>query len=218
MNYLQERVRAELAKYRRSSESSADPNSVQARLKETKLRKIPSTVSDPVSPGQINPLMYQSFEWYTPSDPHSNSHYGYLISKLTTLERLGVSTLWLPPGCKAGNPKGNGYDIYDLWDLGEFDWKGQRPTKWGSREELDQLCRTAKDRGIGLLWDAVLSHRSAADWAEEVKAVEVDDKDMYSGALRHFYEWLIPNRPHQDHWQTTRHQSMDRVRLSSPTG
>lgn len=82
--------------------------------------------------------------------------------------------LWLPPGCKAGNPKGNGYDIYDLWDLGEFDWKGQRPTKWGCKEELEALCAEARRLEVGVLWDAVLNHRVAADFSEELHGIKVD--------------------------------------------
>ena len=60
---------------------------------------------------------------------------------------MGVDNVWLPPGCKAASPEGNGYDIYDLYDLGEFDQKGQRSTKWGTKEELLELCKVAKENG-----------------------------------------------------------------------
>ncbi|KAK5129593.1 hypothetical protein LTR04_005039, partial [Oleoguttula sp. CCFEE 6159] len=87
---------------------------------------------------------------------------------------MGIDNLWLPPGCKAGYLYGNGYDIYDLYDLGEFDQKGSVSTKWGTKEELLELGRRAEDAGIGLYWDAVLNHRAGADATERCAAVEVD--------------------------------------------
>lgn len=86
--------------------------------------------------------------------------------------------IWLPPGCKASSPKGNGYDIYDLYDLGEFDQKGSRATKWGTKEELVELCQTAKRLGVGVIWDAVLNHKAAADSRERCMAVKVNEKGI----------------------------------------
>ncbi|KAF7187589.1 Alpha-amylase [Pseudocercospora fuligena] len=134
-----------------------------------------------------NELFFQAFEWHTRSEPpkphetHSrNSHWGRLARILPSLAELGVTSLWLPPGCKANNPQGNGYDCYDLWDLGEFDQKWTRSTKWGSREELRDLVETAKHcggRGVELIWDAVLNHKTAGDATDETWAVEVDHQD-----------------------------------------
>lgn len=128
-----------------------------------------------------NRLILQGFEWHTPSSPpapnetHSQtSHYSRLTRLLPSLANLGVTTLWLPPGCKGNNPRGNGYDIYDLWDLGEFEQKGARSTKWGSREELRDLMDKGKECGIEMVWDAVLNHKAGADGTEECWAVEVD--------------------------------------------
>lgn len=74
------------------------------------------------------------------------------------------------------SPSGNGYDIYDLYDLGEFDQKGCRATKWGTKEELLELTRAAQKIGIGVIWDAVLNHKAAADYTERFPAVKVDPK------------------------------------------
>ena len=41
-----------------------------------------------------------------------------------------------------------GYDVYDLYDLGEFDQKGDVRTGWGSKEEFLDLIRTGKEAGI----------------------------------------------------------------------
>ena len=94
------------------------------------------------------------------------------------LKVLGIDKVWIPPGCKAGWRDSNGYDIYDLYDLGEFDWKGSRATKWGTKEELVEMTKAADDCGIGILWDAVLNHRAAADYTESCQAVKVDPQGM----------------------------------------
>ena len=48
---------------------------------------------------------------------------------------------------------------YDLWDLGEFEQKGSRGTKWGTKEELKKAIDTASDNGIITYIDAVLNHK-----------------------------------------------------------
>lgn len=119
-----------------------------------------------------NKTLLQTFEWHTPSSP---THYVHLSRLLPRFAKLGITSLWLPPGCKANNPKGNGYDIYDLWDLGEFEQKGARNTKWGSREELDELLKTARSCGVDVVWDAVINHKQSGDRTEDgIWAVEVD--------------------------------------------
>lgn len=132
-------------------------------------------------PPARNPTLFQSFEWHTPSTPPaphethcSTSHYNRLTRLLPTLADLGTTSVWLPPGCKANSPEGNGYDIYDIWDLGEFQQKVVRSTKWGSKEELDGLITKARECGLELIWDAVLSHKTAGDRTDECWAVEVD--------------------------------------------
>lgn len=74
------------------------------------------------------------------------------------------------------DPNGNGYDIYDLFDLGEFDQKGAISTKWGSRTELEEMMRQAHTLGIGVIWDAVLNHKAGAEYPEQFDAVAVDPK------------------------------------------
>ena len=124
---------------------------------------------------QENKTMFQGFEWYTHPTAMA-SHWKRLTIALPILQSIGIDTIWLPPGCKASSPKGNGYDIYDLYDLGEFDQKGSRATKWGTKEELVELCQTAKRLGVGVIWDAVLNHKAAADGRERCQAVQVSEK------------------------------------------
>lgn len=115
--------------------------------------------------------MMQAFEWYVPND---GAHWRRLQTILPDLKDIGVDTLWIPPGCKAMNPSGNGYDIYDLYDLGEFNQKGAIATKWGRKHELQSFATQASELGIGLYWDAVLNHKAGADFTECFLAVKVD--------------------------------------------
>ncbi|KAF2202856.1 thermostable alpha-amylase [Delitschia confertaspora ATCC 74209] len=126
------------------------------------------------TPSPENTTLFQAFEWNVPSD---NSHWKRLMAALPHLKAIGISNIWLPPGCKAASPQGNGYDIYDLYDLGEFEQKGARATKWGTKEELQELCGKAKDEGVGVYWDAVLNHKAGADHTETCRIVEVDEND-----------------------------------------
>ncbi|TKW57174.1 Glucan 1,4-alpha-maltohexaosidase [Colletotrichum tanaceti] len=122
----------------------------------------------------INPVQLQAFEWNLPAD---HKHWRRLRQALPALKTLGVNSLWLPPGSKAKCPESNGYDIYDAWDLGEFDQKGSVPTKWGTKGDLVSLAADAEKNGIGLVWDAIHNHRAYADGTEMVKVVEVDPSD-----------------------------------------
>ncbi|KAF2665293.1 thermostable alpha-amylase [Microthyrium microscopicum] len=118
-----------------------------------------------------NSTLLQGFEWHVPAD---GEHYNRLSSQVEALAGVGITNIWLPPGCKAASPEGNGYDIYDLWDLGEFDQKNSIRTKWGSKEDLLALSKKAHDLNVGLYWDAVLNHKAGADNLEKCRAIEVD--------------------------------------------
>ncbi len=93
------------------------------------------------------------------------------------LKATGIDNIWIPPACKASSPSGNGYDIYDLYDLGEFDTKGSVGTKWGTKKELLELCKDANKLGVGIYFDAVLNHKAAADHTEKCRVVKVDQEN-----------------------------------------
>ena len=121
-------------------------------------------------PTPENFTMFQAFEWYAPAD---QKHWQRLCSILPQLKEIGITNMWIPPGCKATSPKDNGYGIYDLYDLGEFYQKGTLPTKWGSKADLLQLVARANELGVGIYWDTILNHKAAADHTERCMAVEV---------------------------------------------
>ena len=78
---------------------------------------------------------------------------------------------------KAAEKDSVGYDIYDLYDLGEFDQKGSIRTNWGTKGDLLALVNTAKDHGVVTYIDAVLNHKFGADRTEKFGATEVDSND-----------------------------------------
>jgi alpha-amylase len=108
--------------------------------------------------------------------PADRRHWNRLKNALPEYKAIGVDQIWIPPGCKGMDPNGNGYDIYDLYDLGEFDQKGSVSTKWGTRQELEDLVCQAQTLNIQIIWDAVLNHKAGADFPESFEAVEVDPK------------------------------------------
>ncbi|MEO5715709.1 MAG: alpha-amylase [Luteolibacter sp.] len=123
----------------------------------------------------MNATMIQFFHWYTPGDSFLWKH---AAEQAKYLADLGITAAWLPPAYKgAGGGYSTGYDVYDLFDLGEFDQKGSRPTKYGDRDQFLNACRTLKDQGVGVIVDVVLNHRGGADELESFHVVKVAADD-----------------------------------------
>lgn len=122
----------------------------------------------------MNGLLLQAFEWYLPDD---GQHYLRLRENLPRLKELGFTALWLPPVCKGTSSSDVGYGIYDLYDLGEFDQKGTVRTKYGTKEELQALIRSAHEAEISIYADVVLNHKAGADETEVFKACEVSSEN-----------------------------------------
>ena len=133
------------------------------------------------APCAANQTMVQGFEWYCPAD---QKHWKRLENFVPSLAALGVTSMWIPPAAKATWKEGNGYDIYDLYDLGEFDQKGSVATKWGTKEELVSMADTASRYGVRILFDAVLNHKASADFSEPAVAQRVDPKGRQPPSYR----------------------------------
>ncbi|MER2174011.1 MAG: alpha-amylase [Carnobacterium sp.] len=121
-----------------------------------------------------NGLMMQYFEWYVEND---GKHWKRLKEDAKHLSEIGVTSVWIPPCFKGTGEKDNGYGIYDLYDLGEFDQKGTVRTKYGTKEELIAAIEELHKYEIQVYADVVLNHKAGADGVERFKAIEVDPDD-----------------------------------------
>ncbi|EIW72207.1 alpha-amylase [Tremella mesenterica] len=141
-----------------------------------------------------NYTMMQFFEWYCEGD---GVHWKKFESETDRLASIGITACWLPPPTKGSSPQGTGYDIYDIWDLGEFDQKGAVETKWGSKEDLLKAIKVAKDKGIITYIDAVMNHKAGADDKEEFLATMVDqnDRNKLIGETHNIEGWTKFNFP-----------------------
>lgn len=117
----------------------------------------------------------QYFEWYLPAD---GKHWERLRVQAGALKEAGINSVWLPPAYKgAGGSQSVGYDVYDTYDLGEFDQKGSVATKYGLKEEYLKAIEALKMQGIEVLADIVLNHMMGADETESVMAEETAFND-----------------------------------------
>lgn len=123
---------------------------------------------------QTNGVMFQAFEWYLKDD---GNYYLDMIEKLDELKDMGVDSIWLPPVTKAQGTNDTGYGVYDLYDLGEFDQKGDVRTKYGTKEQLHQLIDKIHQRDMRVYCDVVINHKAGADEEETFQAVPVDEND-----------------------------------------
>lgn len=135
-----------------------------------------------------NAIMMQAFEWYCPDD---GNYFSWMATEIPELAELGITSIWLPPFCKATGSNDTGYGIYDLYDLGEFDQKGSIRTKYGTKKELLQLIQICHDHGVQVYADLVLNHKAGADRSELFKAVPVDpvNRSQDIGEARDIEGW-----------------------------
>jgi len=121
-----------------------------------------------------NGVMMQYFEWNLPND-------GNLWNKLKEdarhLHEIGITSVWIPPAYKADEQQDEGYAVYDLYDLGEFDQKGTVRTKYGTREELEKAVAALHEQSVSVYLDTVMNQKTGADYTEKFMAREVDPAD-----------------------------------------
>ena len=117
-----------------------------------------------------NKTMMQYFEWYLPAN---GLFWDRCVAQADKLKENGINMLWLPPAYKGATGKNSvGYDVYDTYDLGEFDQRGSVSTKYGTRDQYLNAVHVLQEKGIEVYVDIVLNHMTGADEVEEVIAVE----------------------------------------------
>jgi alpha-amylase len=117
----------------------------------------------------------QYFHWYLPSD---GSLWKQIKTDAPRLKSMGFTAIWFPPAYKgAGGDHSEGYDPYDLYDLGEFDQKGSVRTKFGTRQEYLDAIDAVHAAGMQVIVDIVLNHKAGGDEIERIKVVKVDESN-----------------------------------------
>jgi alpha-amylase len=139
----------------------------------------------------------QYFHWYLPND---GNLWNQVKADAPKLRSLGFSAVWLPPACKcAGGITGTGYDIYDLFDLGEFDQKGSVKTKFGSKDQYVEAINAIHASQMQAMVDVVLNHKAGGDELEKIKVVRVnpDNRDETISApfeIEAYTKFTFPGR------------------------
>ena len=119
--------------------------------------------------------MLQYFHWYLPGD---GTLWKQIKNDAPRLKELGFTSIWLPPAFKAASGGySTGYDIYDLYDLGEFDQKGTVRTKYGTRQEYIEALEAIRSAGMQSIVDIVLNHKAGGDEIEKIQVVKVNPDD-----------------------------------------
>ncbi|UPK71760.1 alpha-amylase [Chitinophaga filiformis] len=122
-----------------------------------------------------NGTMMQYFHWYTPED---GSWWNTVKNEAPKLAAMGINAVWLPPAYKgAGGSNSRGYDVYDLYDLGEFDQKGTVRTRYGTRQEYIAAIKAIHDAGMQAYVDIVVNHLMGGDETEKITVRKVDPED-----------------------------------------
>ncbi len=123
----------------------------------------------------LNGTMIQYFHWYTPQD---GKWWKEVETCAKYLSELGITAAWLPPAYKAAaGGISVGYDVYDLYDLGEFNQKGSVKTRYGTKKEYQKAVEALKKAGIQVIADIVLNHKGGGDETEKVTAVKVNPEN-----------------------------------------
>ena len=96
-----------------------------------------------------------------------------IIEKLDYLKELGIDVIWLSPVYKSPNDD-NGYDISDYCDIMD---------EFGTMDDMDNLLKEAKKRGIKIVMDLVVNHTS-----DEHKWF-IEDRKSKDNKYRDYYIW-----------------------------
>ena len=119
-----------------------------------------------------NRALIQFFHWYSPGGGVLWKDFARQVSYLAG---LGITDAWLPPPYKGGNGRASvGYDVYDLFDIGEFKQQGTVATKYGTRQEYVKAIQKAHNKNINVIADTVFNHKAHGDELEKIKVRKVN--------------------------------------------
>lgn len=122
-----------------------------------------------------NNTILQYFHWYSNAD---GNLWNEIAKDAANLAKTGITAVWLPPAFKANDGNvSTGYDVYDIYDLGEFDQKGTVRTKYGTKDEYIACVKSLQQQSIAVYVDIVLNHKAGGDETEVVHAKKVNENN-----------------------------------------
>ena len=93
-----------------------------------------------------------------------------IIEKLGYLQGLGVDYLWLTP-VFISPQRDNGYDVEDYRKVNPL---------FGTMEDLENLIRQSRERGMGIMLDMVFNHTSTQhEWFQKALAGDEEYQEYY---------------------------------------
>lgn len=122
-----------------------------------------------------NPTLIQYFHWYY---NEADNLWTKAAKEAANLAEMGITGVWFPPAYKGTNGGFSiGYDTYDLFDLGEFEQKNSRSTKYGSKEEYQKAIDELHNHHISVIADTVFNHKAGGDELEKINVRKVNEAD-----------------------------------------
>lgn len=119
-----------------------------------------------------NRVMMQTFYWDV--EPRGE-WWNTITPKLDDWKANGVDRIWLPPATKgASGGYSMGYDPSDYFDFGEYNQHGTTKTRFGSRNELENLISKAHEKGLQVIADIVINHCNGG--GEEINPYKNNEK------------------------------------------
>jgi alpha-amylase len=157
-----------------------------------------------------NDVMMQAFYWNVPVDEvnKNGTWWDNLKGKAAEFKSAGITGIWVPAPSKGNwGITDMGYGIYDHYDLGNYLQKGSTETRFGSRQELqDMISEMHISPKVEVYADIILNHVYSSDENEEVNpAVKAYEFGEAHGGANTAYptneiKWMIPNAQPGDYY------------------
>ena len=94
-----------------------------------------------------------------PETPDVPWWYDWIADHAAKLKRAGFTAILYPPVCKTQSgrfPTGDGYGVFDQYDLGSKQQMFSRETRFGAREQLQRSIAIARACGLDVYLDVVM--------------------------------------------------------------
>lgn len=136
-----------------------------------------------------NQTLIQYFHWYY---NEADNLWIKAAKEAKNLKGLGFTGVWFPPAYKGSNGGYSvGYDLYDLFDLGEFDQKNSIHTKYGSKKEYLKAIDALHQNNLTVIADTVFNHKAAGDELEkiQVRTVNPENRNEFTSDTQEIEAW-----------------------------